>query len=75
MQEKFELVKEFLQEMNLKIIDEDSQEELVIVDDEDNGIKNLIIDCEAPLMILEQFIMRVPQDPKNLYRRLSPLSL
>ena len=70
MQDKFELVKQYLYEMNLAIIEEDLAEELVVVDDEENGIKNLIIDCEAPIVVLEQVIMKVPGDTKALYRRL-----
>ena len=60
MTDKFELVKQYLFEMKMDIIDEDEAEELVVVEDEGNGIKNLIIDCEAPIVILEQVIMKVP---------------
>ena len=70
MQDKFELVKTYLQEMDVFIVDEDAEEELVVVDDEDNGIKNLVIDCEAPILVLEQVIMKVPDDPKDLFKRL-----
>ena len=70
MQSKFELVKEYLQDMNVAVISEDTAEELVVVEDEDNGIKNLIIDCEEPIVVLEQVIMKVPEEPGQLYKRL-----
>ena len=70
MSEKFELVKSYLLDLDLEISDENEAEELVVVDDEDNGIKNLVIDCEAPIVILEQRIMPVPAAPGDLYRRL-----
>jgi hypothetical protein len=70
MQEKFELVKDFIEEIGLTIVSEDPGEELVVVDDEENGIKNLIIDCEAPIIILEQVIMAIPANEKDLFRRL-----
>jgi len=70
MHEKFELVKQYLYDMNLAIVEEDQAEELVVVDDEDNGIKNLIIDCEEPIVVLEQVIMKVPDDTAPLYKRL-----
>lgn len=70
MQDKFELVKQYLHEMNVAIIDEDIAEQLVVVEDEENGIKNLIIDCEEPIVVLEQVIMNVPSDPGTLYKRL-----
>lgn len=70
MAEKFDLVKQYLFEMEIPIVSEDLAEELVVVDDDENGIKNLMIDCEEPILILEQIIMEVPQDPGNLFKRL-----
>ena len=70
MPEKFDLVKQYLCEMEIPIVSEDQAEELVVVDDEDNGIKNLVIDCEEPILVLEQIIMKVPHDPGNLFKRL-----
>ncbi len=68
---KFEQVKQYVQEMDMMIISEDVAEELVVVDDEENGIKNLIIDCEAPIVILEQVIMKVPAtNAEQLFKRL-----
>ncbi|MBW2366660.1 MAG: YbjN domain-containing protein [Deltaproteobacteria bacterium] len=70
MANKFEQVKQYLQDMNVAIVKEDLEEELVVVEDEENGIKNLIIDCESPILVLEQVIMGVPEAPGNLYARL-----
>ena len=70
MPEKFDLVKQYLFEMEIPIISEDQAEELVVVDNEDDGIKNLVIDCEEPILVLEQIIMKVPQDPGNFFKRL-----
>jgi hypothetical protein len=70
MSEKFDLVKQYLYDMEISIINEEPAEELVVVEDEENGIKNLVIDCEAPILILEQVIMNVPAEPGDLYKRL-----
>lgn len=74
MEDKFSLVKAFLQDMDMSIIKEDNEEELVIVDDEDNGIKNLVIDCEPPIVVIEQIIMKVPAETDRLYKRLLQLN-
>jgi hypothetical protein len=66
----FAAVKAHLQDLNLDIQEEDVEEELVVVSDDERGIHQLILDCEEPILILEQAIMPVPQDPKDLYRRL-----
>jgi hypothetical protein len=70
MQEHFKLVKEYLLEMGIPIVREDPAQEIVIVTDEDNGIKDMIIDCEEPILVLEQVIMAVPSRPGDLFKRL-----
>ncbi len=52
----FTEVKNMLVDLGLVILKEDPQEELVIVENEEEGIKNMIIDCEPEenLLIIEQ---------------------
>jgi hypothetical protein len=56
--------------MNLAPTEEDPAEQLVVVEDEENGIKNLVIDCEDPILVLEQVIMRTPSNPGDLFEQL-----
>ena len=70
MSEYFEKVKVFLVDMGYAISQENEEDELVIVNDEESGIKNLIVDCEDPILILEQMIMKVPGKSGDLFRRL-----
>jgi hypothetical protein len=55
----FEKVKHYLTELNYAIIAEDPKEELVVIEKEDEGIKNMVVDCEDPILIIEQFIFEV----------------
>jgi hypothetical protein len=66
----FQTVKAFLHELQLSIVSENPAECLVVVEDEERGIKNLIVDCEDPLLIFEQMILPVPPQPGDLFRRL-----
>ena len=70
MSDKFEMVKQYLLDMELPIVSEDPDDALVVIDDEENGIKNLVIDCEDPILVLEQLIMKTPKNPGDLYKRL-----
>ncbi len=70
MESKFEQIKEYLTDMEMIITKEDKEEELVIVEDEENGIKNLVIDCEEPIVVLEQVIMKANQDSDLFFKRL-----
>ncbi len=66
-----EKVKSFLIDLDMVITEEDPAEELLIVEDEENGIKNLILDCEDPILIVEQLIMPVPPaNQLDFFRRL-----
>ena len=70
MSDKFEMVKQYLQELEIRIVEENPDEQLVVVDDEEDGIKNMVIDCEEPILILEQVILSVPSNPGDLFKRL-----
>ena len=66
----FEKVKDYLLDMGFVMSHEEPHEELVVIDDEDRGIKNLVIDCEAPILILEQVIMSMPESSSDFCTRL-----
>ena len=66
----FDDVRVFVQELQLSIVNEDAPEGILVVDDEDRGIKNLVIDYEDPVLIFEQMIMEVPGRPGDMFKRL-----
>lgn len=70
MSENLDKVKHYLLDLDLHIVDENEPQELVVVEDEEKGLRNLIVDCEPPIVILEQPIMPVPKEPGNFYKRL-----
>ena len=70
MSEHLDTVRGYLLELGVTIATENEAEELVVVDDEDNGIKQMVIDCEPPIVILEQLIGEVPAEPGDLFTRL-----
>ena len=66
----FEKVKDFILDMGFAISHEDPKEELVVIDDDERGIKNFVIDCEAPILILEQVIIPMPEGSSDFCKRL-----
>ena len=70
MSEHLDRVKGYLVDLGLAIVSENEADELLVVDDEDSGIKQLVIDCEPPIVVLEQLIAEVPAEPGNLFVRL-----
>jgi hypothetical protein len=66
----FQTVKSYVQELQLAIVSEDPAQDILIVEDNERGINNLVIDCEEPLLIFEQMILDVPAYPGDMFRRL-----
>ena len=66
----FETVKEYLLEMGFSLESENSEEELVVINDPDRGIQNLVIDCEDPIVILEQVILVLENESLEIYKRI-----
>ncbi len=70
MDQYFDKVLQYLIELDCDIVQVDSEESLFVVNKEESGIFNLIIDCEDPILVFEQHIFDVPQDSMALYKRL-----
>lgn len=57
----FDKVKSFITELEYEIVSEDTAEQLIVVDKEEEGIKNLIIDCEDDILLIEGFLFEVKE--------------
>ncbi len=66
----FEKVKEYLLEMGFSIDHENAEEELVVVNDDERGVHHLVLDCENPILIMEQVILPLPNATAEIYKRL-----
>ena len=62
MSERFQVVKNYIYDLGFDISEEIKEEELIVINDESKGIKNLIVDCEETILILEQFIFKLKRD-------------
>jgi hypothetical protein len=71
MENHFTKVKHYLQELGYDITHEDETDEVYVINDEANGIKNLILDCEYPILVIEQFVFTLSNTTTpEYYRRL-----
>lgn len=70
MKTSFNDIKNMVLDMGIEILSEDSTNELIVVNDEESGIKNMIIDCEEPILIIEQMIMNAPTSNEGFFKRL-----
>ncbi|MBT3225781.1 MAG: molecular chaperone Tir [Deltaproteobacteria bacterium] len=59
MNEYFKKVLDYTLRLALDIVHQDDTEELIVVSNEDKGIYQMVIDCEYPILIIEQLIYKI----------------
>jgi Tir chaperone family protein CesT len=62
-------VKDYLLNLEFNIV-EDTAEELFVVENQDGGIANLIIDCEDPILIVEGVLFELTNENPEIYKAL-----
>ncbi len=70
MDANYNKVKEYLLELDYMIINQDPSEGIFLVEKEDAGIKNLVIACAEPILIMEQFICEIGKPSLEVFRDL-----
>lgn len=63
-------VKNYLLELNYEIKSEDPEEAILIVENEDAGIKNLILDCEETILVVELLLFELKADNLDIFKQL-----
>lgn len=57
-------------ELEYSINKEDRAEELFIVSKEESGIINMLIDCEEPILVFEQYLFEMKKENLSVYKEL-----
>ncbi|MBI9069991.1 MAG: hypothetical protein JEY94_00235 [Melioribacteraceae bacterium] len=70
MDKNFQKVKDYLLELEYNIVSENPAEQLVVIEREEDGISNMVIDCEEPILLIEQHIFNVKTESTELYKNL-----
>lgn len=56
--------------MGYSISHENDKDQVLVIEDENLGIKNLVIGCADPILILEQFIFNIQSASKEMFQEL-----
>lgn len=62
-------VKEYLLDLGYEIVKEISEEQIFVINNEDNGVSNMILDCEDSLLVIEQKLVDVAVDNPDLWKQ------
>lgn len=63
-------VKDYLLNLEYNIVQEDTTEELFVVENPEGGIANLIVDCEDPILIIEGLLFEISDENPDIYKSL-----
>lgn len=66
----FETVRDYLSELDLAIVKEDAENEVFVVENEGSGIKNLVIACADPILIMEQYLFELKNSTTEILEAL-----
>ncbi len=66
----YQKVKEYLNALGYSINDENEKEGYFVIDKEEEGIKNMVIVVDDPILIMEQILFRVKNDNIEMYKSL-----
>lgn len=66
----FEKIKGYLLELEHEVTQENTEENLLVINDENKGICNMMLDCEGDVLVVEQHIFDITNDDTSIYKRL-----
>ena len=67
MNQHFQLVKDYLLQLNFSIAHEDQNDNIIMISRESEGIKNLILGIASPILIIEQHICDLKHKSEEVY--------
>ena len=70
MKNYFDIVKGYLQDLEIRVTFENRQQGIIIINNEAEGIVNLIICIAPPIIIFEQFIFEMEKPDLAIYKAL-----
>ncbi len=70
MSEYFNKVKDYLMDLEYRIVTEDAGEELVVIEKEEDGISNVVIDCEDSIVIIEGLLFEMNSGSVDIFKSL-----
>jgi len=70
MKNHFDIIKNYLIELNYSITYENKNDGILMVQKESDGIKNLILGVADPILIMEQYIFKINNASEGIFKQL-----
>jgi len=66
----FQKVKDYIIDLDYSILFEDAEDGVMVIESEEDGIKNLVIGVEEPLLFMEQSLVDIANPSGDAYLKL-----
>ncbi len=70
MESNFDKVKNYLLELDFDVVQEDESDGLFVVENEENGMKNVVLIVADPILIVEQFLFELTEESSEVFKEL-----
>ncbi|MDO6736907.1 molecular chaperone Tir [Wenyingzhuangia sp. 2_MG-2023] len=70
MKNYFDKIKHYLLELNYNITHEDNEEGILMIQNQEEGINNLILGIADPILIIEQYIFKINSPNQDIFKQL-----
>lgn len=70
MENNFLKVKNYITELGYAISYENEEDKVFVINNEEEGILNLVIGCAEPILIIEQYLFEISKGSEQIYKEL-----
>jgi len=67
MNNNFVKIRNYINELEYTIVSESESDSILVIEAEESGIKNLVLGCEYPILIMEQHITDIDSNSSEVY--------
>ncbi|MGY6648180.1 YbjN domain-containing protein [Wenyingzhuangia sp. IMCC45574] len=70
MENHFDRIKNYLIELNYTISHEDQEDGIIMIQNQSEGINNMILGIADPILIIEQYIFKINSPNEDIFKQL-----
>lgn len=70
MSDHFDKVRSYLLELDYNIARSSEEDEVLVIENESSGLRNLVVACADPILILEQFMFELKSESADIFKDL-----
>lgn len=61
-------IKDYVLDLEYDIVSENQDEQMLVIENQDAGITNLILDCEEPVLLIELHLFDLKKGSEDIYK-------